>query len=150
MLNKSFVAIAMLGFVFTATAFGQKELVIWTKAKGAKNVKRAPQQPKPGGLIDTSTGEIVWADEVKSNQPNSSQQRTARKPQAGNLIDTSTGEIVWVNGKNPNSSRMKATGTAGNTTAKGQLRPKRIGGGAAGGALVGGAVVRTTTPRRAR
>jgi len=150
MLNKSFVAIAMLSFAFTATAFGQKEIVVWQAAKGAKNVKQTPQQPQTGSLIDTSTGEIVWADEVKSNQPNSSKQRTVRKPQAGKLIDTSTGEIVWVKGKNPNSSRMKATGTAGNTTAKGQLRPKGIGGGAAGGALAGGAVARTTTPRRVR
>lgn len=115
MLNKSFVAIAMLSFAFTATAFGQKEIVVWQAAKGAKNVKQTPQQP-----------------------------------QTGSLIDTSTGEIVWVKGKNPNSSRMKATGTAGNTTAKGQLRPKGIGGGAAGGALAGGAVARTTTPRRVR
>lgn len=170
MFSKSFVAIAMLGFVFTATTFGQKEIVIWTKAQqpaakqftgsdeelGAliawmkaqpttknKAVKRSPQiksprdvstgqaldnggvilgedvqkkpqangsqrpsrKPKAGNLIDTSTGEIVWADEVKAT-PHS---KTIQRPKGGNLIDTSTGEIVWAKGNNPNSSNARKT-----------------------------------------
>lgn len=113
MLNKSFVAIAMLSFVFTATAFGQKEIVIWSNAKGAKNVKRTPQQPKTGNLIDTSTGEIVWADEAKASNPKVPNQRTVNKPKTGSLIDTSTGEIVWAKSNKPNSSNArKAPGTA--------------------------------------
>jgi len=134
MLNKSFVAIAMLSFVFTATAFGQKEIVVWSKAKASpttagkakENATRTKtltgsdeelgalvawshanqkpgRKPKTGSLIDTSTGEIVWADEVKGNQPNSSRQRTNRRPKTGNLIDTSTGEIVWVKRSQTNS-----------------------------------------------
>ncbi|MBS1808366.1 MAG: hypothetical protein JST84_09255 [Acidobacteria bacterium] len=109
MLNKSFVAIALLSFVFTATAFGQKEIVIWSNAKGAKNVKRTPQQPKTGSLIDTSTGEIVWADEAKASNRNLPNQRTINKPKTRSLIDTSTGEIVWAKGNNPNSSNARKT-----------------------------------------
>jgi hypothetical protein len=134
MLNKSFVAIAMLSFIFTATAFGQKEIVSWSQAKGAKNVERktnsrTPRQtaftgsdeelgaliawkqsnqkpgrkPKAGSLIDTSTGEIVWADEAKATP----QPRAMQKPKGRNLIDTSTGEIVWAKGNHPNSSNTR-------------------------------------------
>lgn len=140
MFSKSFVAIAMLSFAFTATAFGQKEIVIWHAAKGTKTtprktnvksprdvatgqvmdagailgdeVKKAPtaknqrtiKTPKGGNLIDTSTGEIVWADEVTSNQPNSSNQRTTKKPKAANIFDVSTGEILWAHAGKTNPS----------------------------------------------
>lgn len=43
-------------------------------------------------LIDTSTGEIVWADEARSEE---SSEVVAWLRDRG-LIDTSTGEIVWV------------------------------------------------------
>ncbi|MBL8205764.1 MAG: hypothetical protein JNM09_16135 [Blastocatellia bacterium] len=109
MFSKSFVAIAMLSFAFTATAFGQKEIVVWQSAKGAKNVKRTPQQPKTGSLIDTSTGEIVWADEAKASNPNLPNQRTVNKPKTGSLIDTSTGEIVWAKGSKSHSSNARQT-----------------------------------------
>lgn len=50
------------------------------------------------GLIDTSTGEIVWADEATSNFTGSDEELGALVAwlRGNNLIDTSTGEIVWV------------------------------------------------------
>lgn len=94
MFSKSFVAIAMLSIFFTATAFGQGSqakgtpkserkatinsshttaftgsdeeigaLVAWRSAN-----RNSARKPKTGNLIDTSTGEIVWADEVKANK----------------------------------------------------------------------------------
>lgn len=50
------------------------------------------------GLIDTSTGEIVWADEATSNFTGSDEELGALIAwlRGNNLIDTSTGEIVWI------------------------------------------------------
>ncbi len=50
------------------------------------------------GLIDTSTGEIVWADEATANFTGSDEELGALVAwlRGNNLIDTSTGEIVWV------------------------------------------------------
>lgn len=108
MFKKSFVAIAMLSVFFTATAFGQKEIVVWQAAKGTPKSERkttinasdataftgsdeelgalvawrsthrnSGRKPKTSSLIDTSTGEIMWADEFKAKQPNSSNGRAA-------------------------------------------------------------------------
>ncbi len=49
------------------------------------------------GLIDTSTGEIVWADEVVAQSGSHSELGALVDwLRANQLIDTSTGEIVWV------------------------------------------------------
>ena len=49
------------------------------------------------GLIDTSTGEIVWADEATANHTGSDEELGALIAwlRGNNLIDTSTGEIAW-------------------------------------------------------
>ena len=49
------------------------------------------------GLIDTSTGEVVWADEASANFTGSDEEIGALIAwlQQRNLIDTSTGEITW-------------------------------------------------------
>ncbi len=48
------------------------------------------------GLIDTSTGEVVWADEASAEESNPEVQQLVGWLGANNLIDTSTGEIVWI------------------------------------------------------
>lgn len=50
------------------------------------------------GLIDTSTGEIVWADEASGNFTGSDEETGALLAwlQENRLIDTSTGEVVWL------------------------------------------------------
>ncbi len=113
MLSKSFVAIAMLSFIFATTAFGQKEIVVWSKAKGAKNGTRKANIKSPR---DVSTGQVlddggaILGDDVQKKPQSNASQRTVRKPKAGNLIDTSTGEVVWADEakvKNPNSPNQR-------------------------------------------
>ena len=93
---------------FTGTDEELGALIAWARA------------PRPSSsLIDTSTGEIVWVDEVRSSRKTASPNRSANLFDTGtgemlldvagtstprnvrsngrtrNLIDTSTGEIVW-------------------------------------------------------
>jgi hypothetical protein len=97
----------MLSFAFTATTFGQKEIVVWSKAKGAKNVERKDNgkvsQTKSFTGSDEELGALVaWSR---------AHQKTGRKPKTGSLIDTSTGEIVWADeakAKTPNAPGTKS------------------------------------------
>lgn len=64
--------------------------------------------PRPStSLIDTSTGEVVWADEVRSTR------KPATASRSSNLIDTSTGEVVWA---------VPSSSTPRNTRANGRTR----------------------------
>lgn len=110
MFSKSFVAIAMLGFVFTATAFGQKEIVIWNAAKGGKQTNHKANIKSPR---DVATGQVmdagpVLGDDVRQSPQTNAQQRIVKKPKPGNLIDTSTGEIVWAKANTSQSSSATA------------------------------------------
>ncbi len=71
-------------------------LIAWVQAPRATS-----------SLIDTSTGEVVWADEVRSTRKPSTAGRSS------NLIDTSTGEIVWA---------VPGTSTPRNTRGNGRTR----------------------------
>lgn len=81
---------------FTGSDAELGALVVWARA------------PRPStSLIDTSTGEVVWADEVRSTR------KPATAGRSSNLIDTSTGEIVWATG---------GTSTPRNTRGNGRTR----------------------------
>lgn len=131
MLNKYYIAIAIIAFgvVFSLDTFGQKEIVVWNSAKAIRSPRdvasgqasnRIASPRTISSLIDTSTGEVVWADEVKSAKIESNATRNrsyrsgssafsgsdeelsalinwARNPRpSSSLIDTSTGEVVWL------------------------------------------------------
>ncbi len=129
MFSKSFVAIAMLGFVFTATAFGQKEIVIWHAAKGGQHTNRKANVKSPR---DVATGQVLDAgpilgDDVRKTPQTNAKQRTIRQPKAGNLIDTSTGEIVWAHkpqANPPNSSNARRNPKRQRSFDKGYLPPQ--------------------------
>lgn len=56
---------------------------------------KSPRDVASGQLIDTSTGEIVWArSTTKKAKGKSGSAVNATRP-SNSLIDTSTGEIVW-------------------------------------------------------
>lgn len=55
---------------------------------------------RANSLIDTSTGEIVWADEARADGAGQLRQIAGSLRERG-LIDTSTGEILWVRGGHP-------------------------------------------------
>lgn len=72
-------------------------LVAWVRA------------PRPSSsLIDTSTGEVVWADEVRSSRKPATINRSA------NLIDTSTGEVVWAVGGTSTPRNVRNSGRTRN------------------------------------
>jgi len=55
----------------------------------AESISRIPAARPTLSLIDTTTGEIVWADEVRSAR------RSSTAGRRRNLIDANTDEIAW-------------------------------------------------------
>jgi len=119
MLKRSLVSFAIIvsGLFLANEAYGQKEIVVWGPSTVKQQKFKSPTDVQTGQLIDTSTGEIVWADEPRRSTKGgkavstSVQQRPVNgftvekwelfgvKSSAANrnkgIFDVSTGEILW-------------------------------------------------------
>lgn len=120
MFSKSFIASAMLSLVLTATAFGQKEIVVWHGAKDTKNTHRKANikstgnevavesldKTKPKGtgkpakqVVFEPNNEPLWA---KAKQTPTAKTRQARTPKGVVVVE------VPVNAKEAEGERNKA------------------------------------------
>lgn len=105
MLKKSFISFAIIvsGLFLANQAYGQSSIKSSMNRGSQTQSINSPRDVATGQLIDTSTGEIVWADEVKKNRTRSTQ-FTGSDEELGALI-------AWLRANRPTTSALNAGGT---------------------------------------